>query len=143
MSDPIVAFTAAATSDQEVEIGERYVFDNVLTNVGGGYDSDSSEFICPLDGYYMFTISIMSQIGVPAYGVVSVEGVHGPVALGDGRNGAHYGHATSTHFTHCTQGQKVWVENIYANSYLYGERYSSFSGILVRAAPAPVDTALY
>ena len=140
VSEPTVVFTAAATSHQDVEAKERDVFDNELTTVGGGYDSDSSEFICPLDGYYMFTISLMSQRGEAVFGVVSVEGVHGPRALGDGRIGGDYVHATTIYFTHCSQGQKVWVENISGTSYLHADNYSSFSGMLVRAAPAPADT---
>ena len=138
-----MAFTAAATSHQEVETGERYVFANVMTTVGGGYDADSSEFICPLDGYYMFTISIRNQLGEGAWARVTVEGVQGPRAFADSRNDGEAGHATSIHFTHCTQGQKVWVENFNSPSILYGNNYSSFSGMLVNAAPASADTTDY
>ena len=135
-SDPAVAFTAAATSHQVVEQGERYVFENVMTNVGGWYNSEFSEFTCPLDGYYMFSFSLMSQRGFPAYGRISVEGELGPIALGDGRIGGDYGHATSVYFTHCKQAERVWVQQpTSTTSRLYGGSYSNFSGMLVKVAP--------
>ena len=57
--DQFVGFTATATSDTEVP--GRIEFNHVITNVGDGYDPDSSEFVCPRSGVYMFSVTVASS----------------------------------------------------------------------------------
>ena len=134
MSDPIIAFTAVVTSSQDVEPGERYVFENVMTNVGGWYNSEFSEFTCPLNGYYMFSFSLLSQRGLLVYGKITIDGQFGPLSLSDGRTGGDYASASSVYFAHCKQAERVWVEAYSSTGYLHGGGLSSFSGMLVKVA---------
>ena len=75
----MIAFTAAATDNQEVAPGEHYVFNDVMTNIGGGYYAPTSEFICPQNGYYMFTFNLGSQLGEYAHGGFVIDGRNGPI----------------------------------------------------------------
>ena len=133
-SDATIAFTATASSHQDVEEGERYVFDNVRTNVGGWYNSEFHEFTCPLDGYYMFSFTLLSRRTFDAVGRLSIEGKECLNAFGDGRNGD-FGSATGVYIAHCKQAERVWVEPISAyGGHLNGNNYSSFSGMLLKVS---------
>ena len=61
--DPIqnegaVAFTVYASGSRFYEIGEVVTFDSVLTNEGEHYQTNSSFFICPKDGLYVFSVTV-------------------------------------------------------------------------------------
>nr|ABS50435.1 C1q domain-containing protein [Azumapecten farreri] len=52
----IVAFSAGLTHTQPLTSGETVRFDEVFTNIGGGYDLSSGNFKAPKGGVYAFTI---------------------------------------------------------------------------------------
>ena len=47
-----VGFSAYATTTQYPNEGDIIQLPGVETNVGGGYDSSTSVFTCPMSGYY-------------------------------------------------------------------------------------------
>ena len=60
-SEESIAFTASATNNQNVGDEGKFTFDNVWTNVGGGYQIATSDFVCPVTGYYLFAFSMETQ----------------------------------------------------------------------------------
>lgn len=48
-----VGFFAHLSSDQEVEDRETVVFSVADLDLGGGYNTDSGEFACPVTGLYV------------------------------------------------------------------------------------------
>ena len=63
-AEDIVVFTATSSQDRSIPINEKLVFDDILTNRGGGYVPAQNEFICPTGGFYMFSISVESDAHV-------------------------------------------------------------------------------
>ena len=57
------AFTVASTSNRNYGPRERFVFDFVLTNHGGGWRPEENEFLCPVSGTYMFSCTSVSPVG--------------------------------------------------------------------------------
>ena len=55
--EEVVAFTAANEARQSYSPGEQIQYSTVITNVGGGYVPGQSEFICPISGTYVFSIT--------------------------------------------------------------------------------------
>ena len=133
-STPLVAFSVAATSAQTY-FDERVRFHYTLTNEGGGYDDVWHEFICPLDGYYMFTVNGRTSTNGRIHMYMRMDGqvigsAHAWSAAGVDDSGG------NVVITHCNLGQAVWVDgHSTIESQLYGSsyRYSTFSGILLRS----------
>ena len=139
ISGQMVMFTAIATSNQAVRNGNKFVFNNVLLNTGGGYSGSTSQFTCVVAGHYLFSITLMSQGGKDVVGrIVSSTGedicpevwADDPSATSQLENSA-----SGTCMVHCAQGQKVWVKSVYNTSGLYGGKRSSFVGTLIRSEP--------
>ena len=132
---PAVAFTAIANEHQTVQDGERFQFQTVLTNAGGWYYPETSDFTCPFDGYYMFTFTLLTHQNLVARGYIyPEEGQLGPLTIADSSSDIrnHYGSGTSTHFVHCKQAEKVWVASAgLSDIHAY---YTIFSGMLITAS---------
>ena len=57
-----VGFTAVMTTpDSTLPGGASVIWESVISNVGGGYQPNSGEFICPQDGLYYFVVSVMTN----------------------------------------------------------------------------------
>ena len=41
--------------------GERYKFNEILTHVGGGYNSGTGLYTCPETGFYLFAASVAGR----------------------------------------------------------------------------------
>ena len=58
----VVAFQAQATSVQSnIAGGDKVSFDSTAINIGGGYDSSTSTFTAPYDGYYDLAYNVWSS----------------------------------------------------------------------------------
>ena len=53
-----VAFSAYASARQTYSDNDVVVFDNVITNVGGGYSTDTNRFTCPVEGLYLLSLTL-------------------------------------------------------------------------------------
>ena len=82
-----VAFSASATNQQGVGQSRKYIFDNVITNHGNGYETSIYEFTCPISGLYMFTHSLMSAPGYNCWARPFGDGIVGPNSFADGSTG--------------------------------------------------------
>lgn len=63
------------------------IFDNVITNVGLGFDARSSQFVCRTNGTYVFTTHILGQNNLDVYAWIMANGRHRVPLHGDGRAG--------------------------------------------------------
>jgi hypothetical protein len=58
------AFSAVMTSNLTVTTsGTVFVYDKVISNIGGAYNPTTGEFVCPDDGFYAFTWSATANFG--------------------------------------------------------------------------------
>ena len=55
--EEVVAFTAGHDTRRSYSPGEQIEYSIILTNVGGGYIPGQSEFVCPITGTYVFSIT--------------------------------------------------------------------------------------
>lgn len=62
-SDEEHGFHVSVTSSYTIQPSQTLRFDNVVTNIGGFFDTDKNRFISPLAGTYMFSISIACDRG--------------------------------------------------------------------------------
>lgn len=134
-----VAFHAVADAYQShLDQGQPIIFETVLLNAGDGYHDQHGVFIAPVDGIYVFSVSVMNQDNATTSLLFEVslykEGVLLGRALADGRpNGLSQGSITAT--TQLQEGDDVWVAVAWpiTDAYMYGRRLSSFTGFLLAA----------
>ena len=62
MVDHPVGFTAILDGTINLSAGEKVPYSIIVTNVGNGYNTDRSEFICPNSGIYVFYVNIYAYI---------------------------------------------------------------------------------
>ena len=58
-----VMFSVASTLTEAVPAGQAVKYNVVMTNVGGGFNVTSNEFVCPVSGYYKFDIHALTNGG--------------------------------------------------------------------------------
>ena len=59
-----VGFFAQRTVSDEVAAYGQVAYNDVITEVGGAYDAASGSFVCPVNGYYFFTVTVTSDVSV-------------------------------------------------------------------------------
>ena len=52
-----IGFTAHHSGNMGLSGGQTAAFDTALTNVGGGYDTNTGIFTCPTSGLYFFGVA--------------------------------------------------------------------------------------
>jgi len=60
IADPTM-FSAYGLASYTISGGVEFVFNTVVVNIGSGYNSSTGRFTAPVDGYYMFHYSFLSQ----------------------------------------------------------------------------------
>ena len=113
-----------------------FVFDIIVTNIGGGYNSHTGIFIAPFDGVYVFQFIVINNgddpvvhAGIEKDGVVLAVGTSD--VEGDGTNSYDDGSALVT--THLTKGDQVYIKRVNYGERVYGNVFCNFSGFLISA----------
>lgn len=134
-----VAFHVVADASQShLDQGQNIVFDTVLLNVGDSYHDQHGVFIAPVPGIYVFSVTVMNQ-AVTGHEFIEAalykDGTLLEKAMADGRTSG-YDQGSFTVTTQLQEGSEVWVECYYpkTDDYLYGARFSSFTGFLLAAS---------
>ncbi|KAJ8318244.1 hypothetical protein KUTeg_003335 [Tegillarca granosa] len=104
------------------------VFNNVITNIGGGYNIRDGTFHCPTPGLYLFSSTLTASGS--AYVVGHLMKNQKQVArFHENINVRYYPSASLTAVLRLTTGDKVWIKG-------YGIRYYSpdnaFTGVLIK-----------
>ena len=132
-TDQAVGFTAYFTDGHVLyDSNDIIIFDLVESNVGGYYQTSSSQFICPVHGLYAFSLHVLSGLwDVFAGQVMNESSLLGSV-YGDGRDGFQNG-GSNLVVTVCNKGDRVWVRSQSDRNLIYGDadRECTFSGFLV------------
>ncbi|KAL4228536.1 Complement C1q-like protein 4 [Mactra antiquata] len=131
-----VAFhaTLSGAVHSHYHINQTVVFDKVMLNMGNGYIATHGLFVSPIDGVYIFSVSIM---GISTHDSTMVfimkNGQEIASAIADGR-GAPHDQGSTTIAVHLVTGDKVWVSvERHDDTALWGDSLDSFMGCLITA----------
>ena len=135
-----VAFMARQTSDSEAYIdGQTFIFDYVITNLGGHYFPTFGTFICPDTELYIFFWSVMQRYEInerPAEArlMSAKDEVINEVKAGPKTSEVltgSYGHSSSTQaVVRCEPDRAIYVQAVIADSETqhYHHAYQTFGG---------------
>ena len=127
-SDEQVGFTAHVNADAIYNKGDVVKFGATLSNFGECYNTNTSIFICPYDGIYMFNHIVQAD---------NDAGVRTRIMIRNREIGRTYSHeplekSSAFAIVECESGEKVWVENVNDNHAIReGEQQTTFSGYLL------------
>merc|ERR1712150_15082 len=134
--DDIYAFTAVANYDnvepRYFNQGQRIPFQTVITNVGAGYASSNSEFVCKDSGLYLFTVTTLGYYDQLASAHLMVDGIILGTTYGEGKGS--FGASSVSAIVDCRAGSRVYVESERDGIAIFSDyRYhSSFSGMSIK-----------
>lgn len=130
-----VGFTAALGKDETYPNGARIEFPQVISNHGGAYVPQNSEFICPVRGMYQFTISIVSGYRANMeVGLFVNNGRRVSVRCDARDQGSVHAHCTNTVVIECQPSQKAWAQCLRDSGCPIHDnqnRFTTFSGVLL------------
>ena len=128
-----VAFMAWADTGSETNYrsGDVVVFNAVLNNIGGHYNTDTSSFICPWDGVYVFSVSVMGYVNDDSH----IDLMHNNNFMTriwiDGISGA-YNRGSMTTAIECERGDVIWNRaGSHCSIHTTGDVRTTFSGFLL------------
>ena len=123
-----MAFTAYSGS-HGYSNEDTVLFANIITNLGGHYDTSTSKFTWPMNGTYMFAVNFLSSMGERMHVEIMREGtilVRGLVE----NNEDEFNTGSAMVITACSAQEQVWVRSLDTGN-MQGSRYSYFSGFLL------------
>ena len=131
-----VGFTACADTTRLYGFSEIVLFDRELTNYGGYYNTETSSFICPVDGIYIFTLAITVYIDTETHVIIMRNDVE-LTSTYSRTDEEPFNHGTNMVVTECLVGDVVWPQldwvsgtgNIHAGP---TKCYTTFSGVLIK-----------
>lgn len=129
---PRPAFSALRRNPPTV--GNVVIFDAVITNEEGRYQSHSGQFVCAVPGFYYFTFQVVSKWDLCLYIMSSRRG-QAPHSLGfcDNNSKGSFQVLSGSTVLQLQQGDQVWIERNPAKGRIYqgSEADSVFSGFLI------------
>lgn len=126
----VAFFSTMANHQTHLGVNQNVIFDNVVTNHGNGYSNHAGDFRAPVDGTYVFSVTLVD---------LSVNDAHFAIVKGTTDVGNLYlrGQGMPLTTTSTTvvldlaQGEDVFIKNKNLDQSLFGNYYCSFSGFLL------------
>ena len=128
-----MGFTAyAPDGDSHYTYNDIIIFDSTVSNFGGYYQTSSSQFLCPADGMYAFSLNIITARNERFLSAIMKESLILDSVYGDLMNG--YANAVSNMIiTVCSKGERVWIRSLTDKNAVHNKAYgfTTFSGFLL------------
>lgn len=126
-----VAFYATHSQHDVQHIGAKsiIVFDKVVTNVGHAYNNIHGAFVAPVDGLYVFHVTMMAldtHLAGHYYAYIDVDGVSFSMICV-----TPYDQSSHAFVKELKAGATVSVKNSQLDDGFVGQHFSSFSGFLL------------
>ncbi|XP_022088279.1 complement C1q subcomponent subunit B-like [Acanthaster planci] len=127
-----VAFSAYRTTQVTGNGGDVIIFDNIETNLGDGYSSQSGVFTCSVPGAYFFTTSLQRTASSVHPYVKLKKNSQLVFSIYDSGSNM-YRQCSNSAVIILAAGDRVWLEFGNNNRGIYSDssRYSFFSGFLI------------
>lgn len=126
-----VAFFSVITSHLfHMGVNQNIVFDRVITNVGNAYNNHAGDFRAPVDGTYVFSVTLMAYSTHSSHYSLVKNGTAAAYIYLRGHESP-YASSGLTAVLELKQGEDVAIRNIDQDEALHGSAYSTFSGFLL------------
>ena len=125
--DEMVSFTARHNGDETFNKDDVIQFATIVTNYGNYYNRETSIFICPHDGMYLFFSSLVGE-GTDVLGHMALD----TMDLVGMQSYSISNSASNLVFTECLRGTKVWVRQVNDGDVVGAYLGTSFSGYLLQ-----------
>ncbi|XP_062578297.1 collagen alpha-2(VIII) chain-like, partial [Saccostrea cucullata] len=118
-----VAFTAGITSSDSSWSGSTLIFPKIIFNTGGGYNPTTGMFTGPVDGHYVFFVSVQSH---------DTKEIRVDIVW-NGESQDYYETGVNLVVLRLNQGDKVWVKRSQGTGYYSSSVpvITTFSGFLL------------
>ena len=128
---PNVMVKVRISKDITLSVGQRLIYDVVVTNIGDAYDTASGSFRAPFEGNYLISVTACSKSG--DWGVLEIihnGEVIGQVRSGDGDN--YYDCNSEVTVARMEASSTIWVQRQSGKSGIQNARHwNSFTAILI------------
>ena len=135
----IIAFHAkTGPHQQNLNINQTFLFHDVTQNIGNGYNSNSGIFICPMEGLYSFSMTILS-FRLKTIETELVLNGQNILRVYSGSSDANvYNAGTNTVLVKLNLGDQIWPRvynnpgQNHDNIAIHGYGWSTLTGVLVK-----------
>ena len=125
-----IGFSAKLSGDKYIVSGEIVSFDDVISNFGGHYSTDTYTFTCPANGVYSFSMSTNKSSGWAIRGILFRNSDE--LIRAHASDDMYRDSASATVVTECSAGDQVFVSVDEDTGYFDGtESPWYFSGYLL------------
>ena len=125
-----IGFSAKLSGDRDIDSGELISFDDVISNFGGHYSTDTYAFTCPANGVYSFSMSTNKSSGWAIRGILFRNSDE--LIRAHASDDMYRDSASATVVTECSAGDQVFVSVDEDTGYFDGsESPCYFSGYLL------------
>ncbi|XP_062588928.1 uncharacterized protein LOC134250580 [Saccostrea cucullata] len=127
-----VAFTAGVTSTSTTWNSGTLVFDLIVYNIGGGYDSSTGVFTSPVDGHFVFFINVQAPGSNTIYTYIVLNGSAKVTTMAYGSSD-NYDSGPNLVVLRLQKGDRVWVKHFGGTGYYTQSDapLTTFSGFLI------------
>ena len=122
-----IAFTACETGFVQLGDKQAVIYDQVISNIGGGYEQQDGHFIAPITGLYTFTFTGMSH---HKEGLFLNFVKNGAVVAKLYASNIDASSSTQVVHVHLEVSDRVWINNGGPSGQHLHDTYNCFSGIL-------------
>ena len=124
-------FKVTIAADHTFPAKSIILWEDILENVGDGYDANTGKFMAPQAGTYRFVLTVMNaQAGDEVYLHLVVNGAGSCVALASEVERFQTG--VCTQVVRLAAGDEVWVINPdWGATYLYRKDFTAFEGFMI------------
>jgi hypothetical protein len=130
-----VAFTAGISTFDLTHLGDHHtiVFDKPITNIGNAYSLTTGIFQAPLNGIYVFTLTLMVVARHSEYLEIVVDGNALNDIFADASSVDDNVSTTKQWVLDLNSGSDVWIRttSYFNNGEIHGNMHTAFSGFLL------------
>lgn len=118
----LVGFTAWKQSRQEVEAGDKIVFDGIILNEGNHYDIIFNWFECPYNGVYFFSATLRGDDTRKYTSAILVKDSVNLLTIYTYNPTNPLSSASNSGLIRCSAGERLWLEAAYDDGVVNGQQ---------------------